>query len=212
MTISQTEFAVRGPRLALALALAVVAGMALWFVIKNVGAYLHYDAVTYDDLWPRRIGFLPHMAGGVVAILSGIVQLWLGLTGRTAKLHRVLGRLYVGGVAVGAAGGIYLVLTTSGGFAYAAGLFTLDVAWILTTAMAILAIKRRAMEQHREWMIRSYILTFAFVTFRFGAHTLHDWKIASGMEVRAFMAFACWSIPLLIAEPFLQFRKLRPGN
>jgi uncharacterized membrane protein len=152
-----------------------------------------------------------HLAGGAVAILAGVGQLWLGLTDRTAGLHRPLGRIYVAAVAVGAVGGFYLALTTDGGFVFAAGLTGLAVAWAVTTGMAVLAIHRRALHQHREWMIRSYIVTFAFVTFRVFEHLLNGLKVATPDQIASFMAFACWAVPLLLAEPLIQLRKIRPG-
>jgi uncharacterized membrane protein YozB (DUF420 family) len=39
----------------------------------------------------------------------------------------------------------------------------LSTAWVLTTGMALAAIRKRAIERHRELMIRSYTVTFAFV-------------------------------------------------
>jgi uncharacterized membrane protein len=192
-----------------ALALAVSAAFAFWFIAHNVFHYLSYDAVTYDDLWPRRFGLIPHMIGGVVAILVGLVQLWLGLTGRTYAWHRALGRVYLGAVALASAGAFYLALTIDPKhFPYAIGLFSLGVAWLLTTGMAYLAIRRGAMQQHREWMIRSYIVTFGFVTFRVFDQLFVGWKIASEIEVDTAMAFACYAIPLLLAEPLLQLRKI----
>src|SRR5476651_1796232 len=147
MVTQEHDAAGRGPRAALAAVLAVVAGFALWFVVHKLVLYGTFDPVKYDDLWPRRLGFVPHMAGGIVAILAGVIQIWLGLTGRTTKLHHVLGRFYVGGVVVGAAGGLYLALTVQdGGFAYSAGLFGLAVAWLVTTGMAVWAIHNRALE------------------------------------------------------------------
>jgi hypothetical protein len=88
----------------------------------------------------------------------------------------------------------------------------LSIAWMLTTGMAVLAIHRRAIEQHREWMIRSYIVTFAFVSFRAFHPLLVDWKLATPVEASSFMAWASWAFPLLIAEPLIQMRKLKPGN
>jgi uncharacterized membrane protein len=195
----------------LALILAVTAGAALWFVVQKVLLYGSFDPGAYDSLWPRRFGLLAHLAGGTIAILSGIAQLWLGLTDRTAGLHRPLGRIYVSAVAIGAVGGLYLALTAGGGFAYAAGLGGLAVAWVVTTGMAVLAIHRRALHQHREWMIRSYIVTFAFVTFRFFEYVLSTWKVAPQDQIDSFMAFACWAVPLLLAEPLIQLRKVRSG-
>src|SRR5271168_911180 len=144
MVVQEQDLGGRGGRVGLALVLAVVAGAALWFIVEKALLYGTFDPGAYDTLWPRRFGFVAHMGGGTVAILAGIAQLWLGLTGRTAGLHRPLGRIYV--VAVGATGGIYLALTVAdGGFAYAAGLFGLAVAWLATTGMAVLAIHRRAL-------------------------------------------------------------------
>jgi len=195
----------------LALLLAVTAAAALWFVVQKVLLYGSFDPGAYDSLWPRRFGLLAHLAGGTVAILTGVGQLWLGLTDRTAGLHRPLGRIYVIAVAVGAVGGLYLALTT-GGFAYSAGLSGLAIAWVVTTGMAVLAIHHRALHQHREWMIRSYIVTFAFVTFRIFEHILGSLNVAPPDQIASFLAFACWAVPLLLAEPLIQLRKIRHGG
>jgi hypothetical protein len=212
MTISDHSLGGHQRHTGLALLLAVTAGTALWFVVEKALLYGSFDPAAYDTLWPRRFGLVAHLAGGTVAILTGVAQLWLGLSGRTAGLHKRLGRIYVGGVTVGAAGGLYLALTAPGGFAYAAGLTALAVAWLITTGMAVLAIHRRALRQHREWMIRSYIVTFAFVTFRLVGNVLYAWNFAPQEQVDAFLAFASWAVPLLLAEPLIQLRKLRPSG
>jgi uncharacterized membrane protein len=192
--------------------LCMLAAGALWFIEQAARQYSVYDAVNYGDLWPRRGGLIPHMAGGLVAISTGLIQLWLGVTQRTGSLHRNLGRVYLGGVAVGSAGAFYLALTIeSRYFAYAAGLFMLGTAWVLTTSMAYAAIRRRAIERHREWMIRSYTVTFAFVLFRLADQLLTHWHFAPVDQIDAMTAWACWSVPLLLVEPLLQFRKARRG-
>ncbi|MFX9101200.1 DUF2306 domain-containing protein, partial [Acinetobacter baumannii] len=82
--------------------------------------------------------------------------------------------------AVASAGAIYLAVTIDPQyFAYSAGLLGLAGAWLVTTSMALWSIHRRAIEQHREWMLRSYVVTFAFVDFRFFANLMRDWKVAS---------------------------------
>jgi hypothetical protein len=57
-------------------------------------------------------------------------------------------------------------------------------------------------------MMRSYAVTFAFVTFRFGVDALISQGLQPG-DAQAIMAWACWSLPLLLLEPLLQFRKAR---
>jgi len=151
---------------------------------------------------------LPHIAGGTLALLIGPLQIWLGETRSKLKWHRVLGTLYVLGVTVGALGAYYLAVTTPGPFAFATGLFGLAVAWTVTTGMAYRAIRVRAFEQHREWMIRSYVVTLAFVVFRAVVAIL----TARGVGVAdaiSFAAWVCWAVPLLLLEPCLQWRRLR---
>jgi uncharacterized membrane protein len=191
-------------------AFCILAAGALWFIQQAARQYGVYDAVSYGDLWSRRGGLIPHMAGGLVAITAGLVQLWLGATQRTGSLHRNLGRVYLGGVAVGSAGAFFLALTIEHRyFAYASGLFMLGTAWVLTTWMAYAAIRKRAIERHREWMIRSYTVTFAFVLFRLVDQLLIHWHAAPADEIDAMTAWACWSVPLLLIEPVLQLRRAR---
>lgn len=195
----------------LVVTLAVLAAAMLYFVQHNaLRYYVSFDSTTYGDFWPRRWGLVTHIAGGATAISAGLVQLWLGLTGRIGALHRGLGRVYVSAIIVGSAGAYYLALTVEPQrIAYAAGLFMLSTAWVVTTGMAVVAIQRRAIEQHREWMIRSYTVTFAFVTFRLVEKWLLPWQLTSDDNIDTIVAWSCWSVPLLVAEPLLQLRKMR---
>jgi hypothetical protein len=157
--------------------------------------------------WPRRGWLLTHIAGGLVALLIGPVQLWLGLHNVKMDVHRKLGLLYIAGMAVGSVGAIGLAFQTDGGVIFGSGLFFLAIAWISTTSLAFLAIKKNLVDQHKEWTIRSYVVTFAFVTFRAGQVAL----VGRGVELQTaigIMAWACWAVPLLATEIVLQARKI----
>jgi uncharacterized membrane protein len=190
--------------------LGSLALLALWFIVTRAWPYSDYSLASYGDyFWPRRLGLMPHILGGLVALTTGVVQLWLGLTNRVATLHRTLGRVYGSAILVGSAGGYYLALTIPAkDVAYATGLFMLCTAWLVTTSMAVLAIRRRNVVQHREWMLRSYTVTFAFVTFRLGADVLGRSHLMSPDDAGTVMAWACWSVPLLLVEPLIQLRKI----
>lgn len=192
----------------ISLLLAGVAALAAWFIVRSALPYFDVVPEQYGPyFWPRRWWLVLHIAGGVVALAAGVVQLWLGLTRRTGRLHRALGKLYVGAIVLGSVAGFYLALTIPGNPPYGSGLFMLCVAWVVTTSMAILAIRRRNVCQHREWMMRSYVVTFAFVTFRFGVDAL----ASRGLQIpdaQGIMAWACWAVPLLLVEPLLQLRKV----
>jgi uncharacterized membrane protein len=142
-----------------------------------------------------------------------LVQIWLGLTNRTSTLHRALGKVYGTAVLIGSVGGFYMALTIPGHVAYVAGLLWLNVAWLLTTGMAIYAIRTRRIQQHREWMLRSYVVTFAFVTFRLAETWLRPWLHVAddpgADDIDTLMAWACWAVPLLLAEPLIQLRAMR---
>jgi len=197
---------------AISLVVALLGVCALWFVRKNLLHYfIDYSPASYTDyFWSRRGGLIPHAFGGFLAITAGLVQIWLGLTDRIGALHRALGKVYCTGVLIGSLAGYYMAVTIPSKYlVYGSGLFALCTAWIITTSMAVVAIRNRQFDQHREWMLRSYTITFAFATFRLVEDWLTGHRIASPEDADAILAWACWSVPLLILEPLLQLRKLR---
>jgi len=95
--------------------------------------------------------------------------------------------------------------------AYGSGLFGLAVAWVITTSLAYISIRRGALAQRRTWMIRSYVVTFGFVTFRVINLTLTTLGVGSEDSQTGAAAWLCWTIPLLITELCLRRSRLRPG-
>jgi uncharacterized membrane protein len=140
-------------------------GLALWFINRDATRFLTLNPSGYTPYyWSRRYGLLLHISGGALALTVGLVQVWLGLTGRTSALHRNLGRLYVLAVSVGSAGAFYMAATFPPPPApgYASGLWGLGAAWVTTTWMGYRAARRGEFAAHRSWMIRSYVVTFGF--------------------------------------------------
>jgi hypothetical protein len=78
----------------------------------------------------------------------------------------------------------------------------------ITTAMAYYSVRHRAIAQHREWMIRSYVVTLAFVFFRVGFEVLNHYDVTEPERSMA-LAWGCWAVPLLLTEPLLQLRHAR---
>jgi uncharacterized membrane protein len=114
------------------------------------------------DIWI----LIPHILGGTLALIIGPLQFSSRLRRRNPKLHRILGRVYVSSVFVAAPIGI--VMATHGHYR----LFTVAITvqsgtWIIATAAAFLAARNRQIQQHREWMVRSYAVTFTFIASRF---------------------------------------------
>ena len=196
--------------------------VVVWYLWRFVSPYASFDPAYYDYFWPWRYALWAHLAGGVTALLIGPVQLWLGLTRQHLRVHRLLGRIYLGAAVLGLSGASYLIaMELTSDWVFAGGLLGLACAWTLTTGMGYLAIHRRRIQQHQEWMIRSYVVASAFVFFRVFVDVLHAFGVHSPKGVQTaeelkLAAWLCWSIPLLVAEVLIQWRNLYsvegPGN
>ncbi len=184
--------------------------LAIGFVFKYVFFYYrHYDAASFDVYWTRRGWLFLHINGGMLALLTGPFQFWTGLRQKNLAIHRWTGRLFLLGVTMGIAGAVGLSVTTTFGWAFAVGIMGLASAWLVTTLMAYVAIRKRLVALHKEWMIRAYVVTFAFVTFR----VLSDYGPTSRLlpenDRSITIAWACWVVPLAITEMIFQLKRLR---
>jgi uncharacterized membrane protein YozB (DUF420 family) len=197
-----------GWRALLALIVAAIAGVFFWVVAALPYLILDQAHLSAYASSLRRASILVHISFGTLALLAGPVQLWLGLSDRRLGLHRRLGQIYMVAVLCSALAAFYLSTHTDGGWVFGSGLFGLAVAWLITTGLAYVAIRRHQIEQHKEWMIRSYVVTLAFVTFRLLYTILQAAHIGTPLEQIGLSAWFCWSVPLLITEAFLQARKV----
>ena len=102
-------------------------------------------------------------------------------------------------------------MTSTYGWAFVTGIRGLACAWAVTTGMAYYTIRKRLVSLHKEWMIRAYVVTFAFVTFRL----LEDYGPTSRLQPEndrsITIAWACWVVPLAITEMIFQLRRVRTG-
>ena len=102
--------------------LFVVALIALMFVIREALPYFRLTDVQFGRFLPHRAWLIVHITAGIVALLSGPVQLWLGLTARSIQAHRRVGVVYIGSVAASALAGYYLAFNTTFGWVFGTGL------------------------------------------------------------------------------------------
>jgi uncharacterized membrane protein len=190
------------------LGIAVLAVLGVMAYVMAAGRYFTYSEAAYGNYWIFRSWLMMHIAGGTVALFTGPTQFWTGLRRRNLKLHRLLGKIYMGGVALGSASGFYLSVMSSprASLSFAISLFLLATAWSSSTAMAYVAARNRNIEIHKEWMIRSYVVTYAFVTFRI----LFDLPVFAALPIQervGLMGWMCWAPPLLFTELALQWKR-----
>lgn len=107
-----------------------------------------------------------HALAGVLFGLIGPVQLTNALRGRYGRLHRVLGRVFVGAGLLLAASALRLLWQFPAVVIWPLTLTRLMVALGLGFALiwAVRAARRGAGDLHRAWMIRAYALGVGAVT------------------------------------------------
>jgi uncharacterized membrane protein len=111
---------------------------------------------------------VPHVVGGIAALLIGPAQFSSRLRRRNPQFHRILGRVYVGAVFVAAPLAVVLSNHRHDPHAihFVGATFVQAATWVVTTTAAFLTARNRHIQQHREWMVRSYAMTFTFVGTR----------------------------------------------
>jgi hypothetical protein len=192
--------------------LCVLSSLA-YFVVKNVPRYFVFTPESYGSyFWPKVSWLFPHVAGGLIAVILGPLQFWPKIRRDYLPFHRIAGRVYVVAVLIGAIASWGMAATASGGAAYALGLAGLGVAWVITTGMAFIAIRRKNLLQHKQWMVRSYVVTFAFVSFRLMSDLLSPLQLMDGTALDTTLAWACWAIPLLVTEVAIQSAAVFKGK
>jgi hypothetical protein len=188
----------------------VVAVVAIFFVYQSVLRYFVWSEAAYGYYWEFRLPLIAHITGGLIALLAGVWQVWTGLNVQAMTVHPWTGRLYVLGVLLGSFGAFVLSFTSAlFGFAWAAGLVCLALAWLATTGMALYGISKRNVLLHKQWMIRSYIVTFAFVTFRIITDYVpyEAWWGISRPDMSNAAIWPVWVLPLLAYEMILSRRR-----
>lgn len=126
-----------------------------------------------DDEWKHIESFkwwlLFHGTAGACALLLAPLQFSDHLRSRFTKLHRIVGRIYVTAVFIIAPIGDYIqYLDEKLGFSRAFTLATTVDALLLmtTTGIAFYCIRQRKIQQHRQWMTRSYAVALVFFEVR----------------------------------------------
>ncbi|SEF76243.1 Predicted membrane protein [Bryocella elongata] len=123
--------------------------------------YPMYHAYRLQVIADRHL-LIPHTLAGTLALVIGPLNFSSRLRQRRLGLHRILGRIYVVSVFVGSFTGIALAAGRPG----LPGTSMQAAAWMVCTTAAFVTARNRQITQHRQWMARSYAVTFTFVSSR----------------------------------------------
>ncbi|MDH5161677.1 DUF2306 domain-containing protein [Heyndrickxia oleronia] len=107
-----------------------------------------------------------HAATSVVALVIGPLTISRRFREKNISRHRILGRIYMVGILFGGPSGLYLSFYATGGLVGKTGFGLLSIFWMLSAYNAFNRVKNMQIQEHQNWMIRNYSLTFAAVTLR----------------------------------------------
>jgi uncharacterized membrane protein len=180
------------------------------FVINDALPYFGLEKETFGHYWDFKWPLIGHISGGLLALAIGPFQFSKAFRNKFMTTHRWLGRIYLTAILIGTISSTYLAWTSAirVNFSWAFGLQGLAFAWIVTATMAYISVMKGRIVQHKEWMIRSYVVTFAFVTFRWLVGLTIVKNLMPEFEERGpTIIWFSWTIPLLIAEIVLNWKK-----
>jgi Predicted membrane protein (DUF2306) len=200
-----------------ALASGAMIAIAIAFVLKYVfHYYLNYNQTGFAagaaNYWALRGWLLMHITGGTVALLVGPSQFWTGFRVRFARLHRLTGFVFLGAVVVGSIGAYHMAYSTTFGWGFGFALAAMATAWVTTTGVAYYAILKRRIQIHKEWMVRAYVVTFSFVTFRIFNDYGPTSRLLPADILGVTVAWGSFTIPLFITIVVQQLWRMRSSS
>jgi uncharacterized membrane protein len=187
---------------------ALVGLMIAYVLVHNESFLVQPSHPVWQHYQPFRWWLLPHGLAGACAILLGPLQFSDRLRQRFTKFHRVVGRIYIFGALVAAPLGAYIQYFQErmGGprsFSVAA---VVDAVMLMgTTSIAFAFILNGKVQQHRQWMTRSFAVALVFLEVRVvGGLTGWD-KSPAAIET---IVWSCLAFSLLSADIVLQIQEL----
>lgn len=175
-----------------------------WNFRPDVNFLLTKQALVKDPVW--RTVFYVHIFGGMLSIALGPFQFMPGLRRRFLKAHRFSGKMYASAILfLGAPTGLYMAFFATGGAPASAGFILMSGLWFYTTWMGIRTIRRGQVDQHRQWMLRSYAVTFSAVSLRLWVPLLSLYLPTDPMQVVIITAWISWLFNLIVAEFIIHF-------
>jgi len=171
------------------------------------GTYILADPSVFHPLFQAK--FITHLAAIRWHALTGCVALALGpflfLPG-PRRVHRFLGRIYLGCVLVSASTGLRMSLIAYGGPVPQTQFTVLSFLWLVSALMAYGTVRAGRIEEHRRWMGRNYALTWGTVATRVCLHGLQE--LGCPLDPLYQLVGLPW-VPCLVAGELLLSRPAR---
>jgi uncharacterized membrane protein len=176
---------------------AVIAAMMAYVFVHRELDLFNPNHPIWDHYAPYKWWLLTHGTVGGLALILVPLQFSDRLRARYAKVHRIIGRIYVVCALLLAPAGVYMqYLDEAQGASRSFTIATVVDAAILmiTTSLGFVFAYKRMIQQHRQWMTRSYAVSLVFIQVRVvlglaGLDQPFDWAVTE-MVVWSCVAFS----------------------
>lgn len=182
----------------------------IWLIVIFITWTFMHGADHFLKLTPEAMGkyynykwiLIAHITAGGGSLILGILQFWKKLRNYSWRLHRVIGILYLLAVLLSSICAVVLAFTTSYNvnLPYAFSLQIWAGVWISSTALAYYYAIKKKFKQHQEWMIRSYIVTLAFVISGLILKIPYVQNLGGFGEISPSLFWLGWAVPLYVYE------------
>ncbi|MGH9514942.1 MAG: DUF2306 domain-containing protein [Terriglobales bacterium] len=185
-------------------------GLMMAYVLRHNESFLiHPEDPIWQHYHPFRWWLLPHGIAGACALLLGPLQFSDRLRQRFTKFHRVAGRIYVASALILAPLGAYIQffqerMGAPRSFSIA-GLVD-AILLMATTGIAFAFILNGRVQQHRQWMTRSFAVALVFLEVRV-VQGVTGWENL-GIAATETIVWSCLAFSLLSADIVLQVQEL----
>jgi hypothetical protein len=171
-----------------------------------------------DPIWqhyePFKWWLLPHGIAGALALLLAPLQFSERLRQRFTRAHRVIGRIYVACALFLAPLGVYIqYLDEAQGAARSFTLGTvIDAALLMTTTgIALFFALKRMIQQHRQWMTRSFDVSLVFIEVRF-ILGITGWDQPFNWHITETAFWGCLALSLFVGDVANQWYELKSAR
>nr|WP_245203814.1 DUF2306 domain-containing protein [Ammoniphilus resinae] len=124
-----------------------------------------YSRVKFSSTAIQFPLLVTHIITACVALLTGFLQFIDRFRIKKPKVHRYLGRVYVGSVFIsGLIALVYFFYVED--LSKATSFLALSLLWLFTCWKGYRTAVRRDFDEHRKWMIRSFAVTLVAVSGR----------------------------------------------
>jgi len=115
-----------------------------------------------------------HVGFACVATVTGLVNFSTAFLQKYRKLHRWNGYVYAASVLVVIVTSGYMAPHATGGKVTSIAFNSLNILWAVITLIAILKIRKKQVDSHRRWMIRSFAFVFTNMSIHLLTALLHQ--------------------------------------